>query len=261
MRARSLNKRALAVRIDDGDEPAAAAHLERDEAVTLGEDRVVAAEAGAGARPEARAALADDDRPRGHALAVEDLDAEHLGLGVAPVPRRSESFLVSHLLLLLRLERGQRAFALAVCVLVLERRLDLLGRPVAGLLGDVLDCHVRVTARQLRGSLRRLLLLRRGRAGALRRADRLDLDLRQLRAEAGVLAVAGLRPVLADPDLFAQRGADHLRGHLGAARGELELPVAAEHQHLRMEGLALLRRQAVHEQALALANAVLLAAQ
>src|SRR5207247_8997959 len=73
--------------VDDRDEPTLATCPEDDAPVALGEDRVVAAEARAWARAEARPALADDARPRGHALAVEHLDAEHLGRRVAPVPR------------------------------------------------------------------------------------------------------------------------------------------------------------------------------
>src|SRR5919206_2922604 len=114
MRARSWNIALLR----DGDEATLAARPERDGAVALGEDRVVAADPGAGARAEARPALAHDDRPRGHALAVEDLDAQHLRVRVAAVPRRAESLLVSHLAVLPRLERGQRAFALGVRALV-----------------------------------------------------------------------------------------------------------------------------------------------
>src|SRR6266542_2859518 len=98
MRARSWNTRRYLV--GDGDEAALAACLECDRAVALREDRVVAPDARAGARPETRAALADDDRPRRHALAVEDLDAEHLRVRVAAVPRRAESLFVSHLAVL-----------------------------------------------------------------------------------------------------------------------------------------------------------------
>jgi hypothetical protein len=134
-----------------------------------------------------------------------------------------------------------------VRALVLQRRLDLLLRPAAGLLGDVRDRHAGVPVRKLVGSVlrRRLggrLLLRRG-PGA---ADRLDLDLRELGAEAGMALVALLGAVLADADLLAERGADDPRGHL-ALRRELELAVAAEHQHLGMEGLALFHGQPVHE--------------
>src|SRR4029079_16896587 len=61
------------------------------------EDRVVAAEAGALARPETGAALADDDLAAGHLLAGEDLAPEHLRVGVAAVAAGAEAFLMSHL--------------------------------------------------------------------------------------------------------------------------------------------------------------------
>src|SRR4029077_19917276 len=60
------------------------------------EDRVVAAQAGALARPEAGAALADDDLAAGHALPGEDLDPEHLGIGFAAVATGAEPFLMRH---------------------------------------------------------------------------------------------------------------------------------------------------------------------
>src|SRR5690242_4350244 len=201
--------------VDNGNEATLATGAERDCAVALGEDRVVAADARAGAGPEARPALAHDDRPRGDTLAVEDLDAEHLRVRVAAVPRRAESLLVSHLAVLPRFERGQRALAVAVRGFVLERRVDLLGRPVRRLL-----LGLRLGGR----------LLLRGRAALCGAADRLDLDLRELRAEAGLAPVARLGLVLADHDLVAERRADDARRHL-RLRCELELPVAAEHQH------------------------------
>src|SRR3954454_13879591 len=54
-------------------------------------------------------------------------------------------------LFLVCLERGERALALCMVLLVLERGRDLLRRPVACLLGDLLDGHVFIAARQLRG--------------------------------------------------------------------------------------------------------------
>ena len=62
----------------------------------LGEDRVVAAEAGARAGAEPRPALADEDHALLDLLAGEDLHAEHLRVRVAAVPRRTESLLVRH---------------------------------------------------------------------------------------------------------------------------------------------------------------------
>src|SRR5262245_44793374 len=67
--------------LDDRDRATLARRLELDDPLGRGEDRVVAAEAGALAGPEAGAALADDDLAAGHLLPGEDLDAEHLGIG------------------------------------------------------------------------------------------------------------------------------------------------------------------------------------
>src|SRR6266516_1907382 len=82
--------------INNGNKPPFATRLECNGSVALGEDRVVAPDSRAGAGTEAGPALADDDRPGGHALAVEDLDAEHLRVRVAPVPGRAEPLLVGH---------------------------------------------------------------------------------------------------------------------------------------------------------------------
>src|SRR5204863_9164416 len=79
------------------DETALAALPEGDRAGARGEDRVVAAEAGARAGAELRPALADEDHPGLDLLAGEDLHAEHLRVRVAAVPRRAESLLVCHL--------------------------------------------------------------------------------------------------------------------------------------------------------------------
>src|ERR671927_254827 len=77
----------------DRNNPALAAGVELHDAGARGEDRVVAA--GAGARLEAGAALADDDLPARHLLTREQLDAQALRDRVAPVPAGSETFLVS----------------------------------------------------------------------------------------------------------------------------------------------------------------------
>src|SRR5437763_526753 len=95
MRARSLNT-ALFGR-GDGDGPALARLAELELAGALGEDRVVLADARAGARAEARAALPDDDRPRLHVLTCEQLHAEALRVRVAAVAGGAKTFLVSHL--------------------------------------------------------------------------------------------------------------------------------------------------------------------
>src|SRR3954447_5351139 len=70
----------------DRDEAALSARPECDLAVSHREDRVVLADPGARAGTEARAALADEDHPRRHVLAGEELHAEHLQVRVAPVP-------------------------------------------------------------------------------------------------------------------------------------------------------------------------------
>src|SRR5205085_1931909 len=79
------------------DEALLAALAERDRAGSRREDRVVAADAGSRTGTELRSALADDDHPGLHVLAGEDLHADHLRIGVAPVARRADPFLVGHL--------------------------------------------------------------------------------------------------------------------------------------------------------------------
>src|SRR5579862_635752 len=92
-RARSWNTVLL---VDDGHGAALAARAERDLAGARREDRVVLADARAGAGAEARAALAHDDHPGGDVLAGEELHAEHLRVRVAAVARRAQAFLVCH---------------------------------------------------------------------------------------------------------------------------------------------------------------------
>ena len=89
-------RRLVVRRRRHGDDPAAAAGVELDHARPGGEDRVVAADAGARAGAEARAALPDEDHPRLDLLPVEQLDAQSLRLGVAAVLRGAETFLVCH---------------------------------------------------------------------------------------------------------------------------------------------------------------------
>jgi hypothetical protein len=86
----------MAAQVDDADETAIAARPERDFSCARREDRVVLADARAGPRAEARAALPDEDHPRRHVLAAEHLDAEHLRIRVAAVARRAQAFLVCH---------------------------------------------------------------------------------------------------------------------------------------------------------------------
>ena len=71
--------------LKDRDGAALAGALELDRPRPSREDRVVAAEAGAVAGPEAGAALADDDLAAGDLLAGENLDPKHLGVGFASV--------------------------------------------------------------------------------------------------------------------------------------------------------------------------------
>src|SRR2546430_17184888 len=103
MRARSWNTGersrrgpTTSIGVVDLDEAALAALTERHRTRAGGEDRVVAADAGAGAGPELCAALAHEDHPGLDVLAREDLHAEHLRVRVAPVARRAESLLVCH---------------------------------------------------------------------------------------------------------------------------------------------------------------------
>jgi hypothetical protein len=55
--------------------------------------------------------------------------------------------------------------------------------------------------------------------------------------------------------------ADDLGGHRGIGRRELPIAVTPEEEDVRLERLALVRLEPVHEQPLALADAVLLPAQ
>src|SRR3954453_19492995 len=81
----------------DADEAAALAFVvEVHDAVDLGEERVVAADADVHAGIETRPALADQNRTAGNELAGEGLDAEHFRLRIAAVARRALSFFMSH---------------------------------------------------------------------------------------------------------------------------------------------------------------------
>src|SRR5438874_11116073 len=111
--------------VNDGNKATIATYPERHRSAARRKDRVVAADAGAVTRAELRPTLAHEDHPGLHVLAGENLHAEHLRVRVATVARRAESFLVCHLLLLLRLERGlerrEGALPLRVRALVVER--------------------------------------------------------------------------------------------------------------------------------------------
>src|SRR5438874_6594302 len=72
------------------------AGLERDLAVAKGEKGMVLAHADAFARIEFGAALTHDHVAAGDLLAAEQLDAQHLGVGVATVARRTACLFVCH---------------------------------------------------------------------------------------------------------------------------------------------------------------------
>src|SRR5437763_5742616 len=267
VRGRDARAAASESELADAYEAALAAPLELHAAVAEREDRVVAPEAGAGAGAEPRPALAHDDRAGPHLLAGEHLDAEHLRIRVAPVPGRAETFLVSHLAFLLRgkrrLQSRNCALPVRVRALVLERGFELGLPPLRGALRDLRDGHVAIALRETfrrrgGGCLLLPLLLLRLRGGRSLPADRLDLDLRQARAEARLAAVAGLRAVLADPDLFAADVADDPRRHETRLRAQVRLAVAADEQHVGREGLALVGAKPVDEQPLPFVDAVLL---
>src|SRR5918998_721997 len=97
--ARATSRAAIglvAVVRRDGDDALAALLAEDDRARRAGVERVVLADADAGAGAEAGAALADDDLAAADGLAGERLDAEALCVGVAPVARGAEALLVCH---------------------------------------------------------------------------------------------------------------------------------------------------------------------
>src|SRR5206468_11212994 len=77
-------------------QPAAAVILEPDHTVGPGEEGVVLAHPDVLPRLPLRAVLADEDRAALHPLAAVALDAEALGVAVAPVPARPLSLLVRH---------------------------------------------------------------------------------------------------------------------------------------------------------------------
>src|SRR3954453_17187545 len=66
------------------------------DAVDLGEERVVAADADVHAGIKPRYALADENRTAGDELAGEALDAEHVRLPIAADARRALPFFMSH---------------------------------------------------------------------------------------------------------------------------------------------------------------------
>src|SRR3954452_22139878 len=80
----------------DGDGAPAPALSELHDPGPAGVDRVVGADAGTIAGPEAGPALAHDDLAAGDDLTREHLDAEALGVGVAAVAAGAEALLMRH---------------------------------------------------------------------------------------------------------------------------------------------------------------------
>src|ERR1700761_2851989 len=72
------------------------ARLERDIAAAKREKGMVLAHAHAFAGMEFGAALAHDHIAAGHGFAAEQLDAQHFGIAVATIARRTACFLVCH---------------------------------------------------------------------------------------------------------------------------------------------------------------------
>jgi len=82
----------------DADTLAAPIHwLELDLAINQGIDGVITPEADVLARMDLRSALADDDRAWLDHFATVALDAAHLRLAVATVPRTTNAFLMRHI--------------------------------------------------------------------------------------------------------------------------------------------------------------------
>ena len=87
---------ALFDRLNADDPPVSAVVLEPHTPGNLREDRVVLADAGVEAGPEASSALTHDDRAAADDVAVVRLDAQPLRVGVAAVSRAALSFFMSH---------------------------------------------------------------------------------------------------------------------------------------------------------------------
>src|SRR6478735_804697 len=112
--------------------------LERDSAVAKGKEGMVLAHAHAFARIELGTALAHDHIAARHGFAAEQLDAQHLGIGIAPVARGTAGFLMRHDLLLAsrdteHLHRGEvlavAALAMGVLAALLLESDDLVALP------------------------------------------------------------------------------------------------------------------------------------
>src|SRR5476649_2634729 len=92
---RNLHRR-IRVRDYGHEGTALVAGLERDLAVAKSEKGMVLAHADAFAGIEFGAALANDHIAAGDLLAAEQLDAQHFGIRVATVARRTACFFVCH---------------------------------------------------------------------------------------------------------------------------------------------------------------------
>src|SRR3954454_958405 len=92
---------ATAHRVDigwvDADTPLGAGNrFEAHDAIDLGVDGVVLADANVLTNPELRSALANHDRPGAYELAIGPFDAEPFRLAITTVARAANAFLVSH---------------------------------------------------------------------------------------------------------------------------------------------------------------------
>src|SRR5438270_241335 len=223
------------------------------------EQRVVAADAHAGARHDLGPALPDDDRAGVDKLATIDLDTEHLRVRVAAVPRRAAAFLVCQLLgLLLRCAPSSRR--------LLGSLFRLLGRN--GLFGSRLGPGRRFLLRSglappsLPGGLGPLLLLLL--SFQTDTADGDDLEGRQVGPPA-VMHPHALFGLVADA-LGARPATvrDHLRVHVDAVDGGIsnfDLVAVAEQQDAReVDRRTGLGGQAVDQDPVAEGHAVLLPA-
>src|SRR6266568_482333 len=252
MRAESTNRgRLSALGIVDDDAAAVFADtLVLHVAVDQREERVIAADAHAGARLDLGPALADEDRAGVDQLAAVDLDPEHLRVRVAPVARRAAALLMCQLLALLR--RGAASGGL------LRSLLDHLG--LRGF--DLLDGRSLGPAPLLLRSLGLFLFLLVGLE--THTADGDDLQRRQVRPSAVVHAHALLRLVADALDPRPARVGDHLGVDVEPVDHRVphfDLAAVAEEQHaVDLDRRARLRGEAVDQDPISGGDSVLLAA-
>src|SRR6266540_374246 len=81
---------------DDAHVAVALAPLEANDAIDLGEERVIGPAPDVHPGLERRPPLANEDAASGHQLTGEALDPQHLGIGIPAVSRAADAFLVSH---------------------------------------------------------------------------------------------------------------------------------------------------------------------